>query len=140
MPNAISRKAASLSIALLLSMFPQTSPAVELYYLTIYAGKASQATTLRDRYLQLVRTRIEESRRYPLAARKLGQEGRVLVRFVVAADGGLQEVELRESCGTRSLDEAALAAVRAAAPFPAPPEEVFPDSAAMQIVIAFALR
>lgn len=140
MPNAISRKAASLSIALLLSVFPRTSPAVERYYLTIYASKASQATTMRDKYLQLVRTRIEESRRYPLLARKLGQEGRVLLRFVVTADGGLQEVELGESCGTRSLDEAALAAVRAAAPFPAPPEEFFPGSAAMQIVIAFALH
>jgi len=108
--------------------------------LTIYARNASQADTLRDQYLQQVRARIEKNQRYPLAARKLGQEGRVLVRFVAAADGGLEEMELGESCGIRSLDEAALAAVRAAAPFPATPKEVFPDSAAMQIAVAFALR
>jgi len=113
---------------------------MERYYLTIYARNASQADTLRDRYLQEIRARIEKNQRYPLAARKLGQEGRVLVRFVAATDGGLEELELGESSGVRSLDEAALAAVRGAAPFPAPPEEVFPDSAAMQIAIAFALR
>lgn len=127
------------SIALL-AVFASAVHAGELHYLTIYAGKAPQTATLRERYLQLVRTRIEENRRYPLVARKQGQEGQVLVRFVIAPDGGLKEVKLGESCGNWSLDEAALAAVRAAEPFPAPPNEVFPGPAAMQIVIAFSLR
>ena len=135
------RKASTLirSIALL-AVFASAIHAGELHYLTIYAGKAPQTATLRDKYLQLVRTRIEENRRYPLVARKLGLEGQVLVRFVIAPDGGLKEVKLGESCGNWSLDEAALAAVRAAEPFPAPPDEVFPGPAAMQIVIAFSLR
>lgn len=141
MRNTICRQAGTLVWGIaLLAVFTSAAHAMERHYLTLYAGKAPQATTLRDTYLQQVRTRIEEGRRYPLTARKLGQEGRVLVRFVIATDGGLEELELGESCGTRSLDEAALAALRAAAPFPAPPEEFFPDAAAMQIVIAFALR
>lgn len=141
MRNAMRRKASTLFRAIvLLAVFAPAAHAMERHYLTIYAGKAPRTATLRDGYLQLVRTRIEENRRYPLVARKHGQEGKVLVRFVVAADGGLKEVQLGESCGNWSLDDAALAAVRAAAPFPAPPDEVFPDSAAMQIVIVFALR
>lgn len=140
MRNALCLKVAALAwiIALLAVAAPGTH-AMERYYLTIYARNASQTDTPLDRYLQQIRARIEKNQRYPLAARKLGLEARVLVRFVIATDGGLEELELGESRGIRLLDEAALAAVRAAAPFPAPPEEFFPGAAAMQIVIAFAL-
>lgn len=141
MRNAMHRKASPLvRVMVLLTAFASAPQAMELHYLTIYAGKAPQAAILRDNYLQMVRARIEKNRQYPLVARKQGQEGQVLVRFVIADDGGLEEVKLKKSCGDRALDEAALAAVRSAAPFPAPPDEVFPGSATMRITIVFSLR
>ncbi|MEW6165553.1 MAG: energy transducer TonB [Pseudomonadota bacterium] len=49
---------------------------------------------------------------YPSSSRRLGEEGTVVLRARVGADGSPLVVELRDSSGFRRLDEAALAAVR----------------------------
>lgn len=49
---------------------------------------------------------------YPAEARRLGQEGRVLLRVLVAADGHAQDVSIDQGCGFPLLDDAAAAAVR----------------------------
>ncbi len=49
---------------------------------------------------------------YPAAARRRGQEGRVLVRAEVLADGRCSRVELKQGSGHELLDQAALEAVR----------------------------
>lgn len=48
---------------------------------------------------------------YPLASRRLGEEGRVLLRVRVSAHGLPAEVDIRQSSGFPRLDEAARAAV-----------------------------
>lgn len=49
---------------------------------------------------------------YPLAARRRGIEGRVLVRAEILADGSCNRVELKKTSGFDPLDQAALEAVR----------------------------
>lgn len=49
---------------------------------------------------------------YPLAARRRGDHGTVLVRVLVTADGQAASVGLEKSSGHPSLDEAALTAVK----------------------------
>jgi protein TonB len=49
---------------------------------------------------------------YPLAARRRGLEGRVLLAARVSTDGVCAEVRLRQSSGHALLDEAALTTVR----------------------------
>lgn len=49
---------------------------------------------------------------YPAAARRRGQEGRVLVRAEVLADGRCSQAELKQGSGHGLLDQAALEAVR----------------------------
>lgn len=49
---------------------------------------------------------------YPLAARRRGIEGRVLVRAEVLADGSCSRVELKKTSGFDPLDQAALEAVK----------------------------
>ena len=51
--------------------------------------------------------------RYPLAARRRGLEGRVLLAVLVGADGSAQEVRVQRSSGHRALDAAAAKAARA---------------------------
>ncbi|HXF67131.1 MAG TPA: energy transducer TonB, partial [Burkholderiales bacterium] len=51
--------------------------------------------------------------RYPLAARRAGEQGTVLLRVLVARDGQPARVELERSSGSRHLDAAALEAVKA---------------------------
>ncbi|MBA2126517.1 energy transducer TonB [Hyphomicrobium methylovorum] len=52
------------------------------------------------------------------------QTGRVLLRFTVATDGSLVSKQVESSSGYQVLDDAALAAIERAAPFPAVPAEV----------------
>ncbi|MBX3237743.1 MAG: energy transducer TonB [Nitrospiraceae bacterium] len=61
--------------------------------------------------------RIEPFKRYPAAARIEKLEGRVVVRAVILADGQLASSDIAKSSGHDILDQAALEAVRQAAPF-----------------------
>ena len=49
---------------------------------------------------------------YPSLARRMGEEGRVLLRVYVEASGLPSKVEIRTSSGSERLDQAALEAVR----------------------------
>ena len=48
---------------------------------------------------------------YPSASRRLGEEGRVVLRVTVSAEGLPESVEIKQTSGFRRLDEAARAAV-----------------------------
>jgi len=50
---------------------------------------------------------------YPLMSRRRGEQGTVMLRVQVSAEGAAQHVEVNQSCGYPRLDEAALKAVRA---------------------------
>ncbi len=64
---------------------------------------------------------LQAHRTYPEAALSEGVEGRPSIRFTVARDGRVLDVDLARSSGSRVLDDAAVALVRGARlpPFPA---------------------
>ncbi len=76
---------------------------------------------------------------YPAIARRLGREGSVRVRFRVVKDGLVSSVEVTESSGYSSLDDAARSAVEDASPVPAIPEELGEESLVMSLLIVFSL-
>lgn len=92
-----------------------------------------------DSYLQMVRLRIEGHKHYPQQARAAFKEGRVVVCFTITTDGGVRSLEVRKSSNTKVLDEAALQAVRSAAPFPAPPRHLFKGDIPLELSIVFEL-
>jgi len=49
---------------------------------------------------------------YPPASRRIGEQGRVVLRVLVGADGRPEQVDVRTSSGSPRLDAAALEAVR----------------------------
>lgn len=49
---------------------------------------------------------------YPPASKRLGEQGKVIVRVLIAADGTAQDAEVRQSSGYERLDRAALETVR----------------------------
>ena len=49
---------------------------------------------------------------YPPQSRRLGEEGKVILRVFVSADGNAQQVELKTSSGSSRLDDSALRTVR----------------------------
>lgn len=90
-------------------------------------------------YLEMVRMRIEKHKRYPAQARAAFREGRVVVRFTITTQGDLHSLDVRRSSRTRALDEAALEAVRSAAPFPAPPRHLFKGDIPLELAVVFEL-
>ncbi|MBV9653153.1 MAG: energy transducer TonB [Acetobacteraceae bacterium] len=64
---------------------------------------------------------LQSHRVYPEAARRRGEQGRVVVRFTVARDGQVRDVQLADSSGSARLDQAATDMLRQARlpPFPA---------------------
>lgn len=50
--------------------------------------------------------------KYPAMSRRLGEQGRILLRVTVSADGAAVSVALQASSGSSRLDEAALGAVK----------------------------
>ena len=66
-----------------------------------------------------VRARIDAAKAYPPLARRRRVSGTTVVSFGLDASGALARADVADSSGSDLLDGAALAAVRAAAPFPA---------------------
>lgn len=71
-----------------------------------------------DQILKQIIRKIEAAKRYPKVARKMGIEGKAVVRFKLKPQGQVEAVEIVESSGSEILDQASLQTVRDAAPLP----------------------
>lgn len=58
---------------------------------------------------------MQQGKRYPASARRMGQSGTVVVHLRVGADGSLQHCMLHHSSGFKALDHAAEQLVRSVA-------------------------
>lgn len=68
-------------------------------------------------YPGLVYRKIQKTRQ-----KRAGGRGSVRIRFSVSSSGGLARISIAKSSGSKKIDQAALAHIRRAAPFPAPPK------------------
>ena len=71
-----------------------------------------------DQILKQIIRKIESAKRYPKVARKMGIEGKAVVRFKLKLQGQVEAIEIVESSGSEILDRASLQTVRDAAPLP----------------------
>ena len=84
---------------------------------------------------------VIKHRRYPRAARRLGLEGKVLIKISVLRNGQLAEDPIiYQSSGQKVLDKEALRMVRAATPLLPLPNEFEKDAASLVIPVQFSLR
>ena len=74
---------------------------------------------------------------YPAEARELAMEGTVWVEMRVVPDGRILSERVRRSSGYPLLDEAALAAARAASPLPPPGVGAGPET---RVVVPVSYR
>jgi len=74
--------------------------------------------------LQQIRNKIERAKFYPLIAKRSRVEGSPLVEFKIKKDGSVDYVFLKESSGSKVLDEAATKTVQQAGPYPFYPEPI----------------
>ncbi len=76
-----------------------------------------------DSYLAALLRHLQAFRDYPYAARRTRQQGRVVVLVALQGDGAVASASVEQSSGHELLDQAALAMVRRASPFPPPPAQ-----------------
>jgi len=73
-------------------------------------------------YFSSIKRAIEIVWQYPELALRYGLQGRLLLEFSILGNGDLESARIVRSSGSNLLDEEALRAVKAAAPFgPIPP-------------------
>lgn len=93
-------------------------------------------------YLNSWRRKIENigNLNYPEEARKRKLYGSLRLMVAITPDGRLKEVELLESSGHKTLDEAALRIVRLAAPFAPFPDELRKTTDVLEIIRTWQFR
>ncbi len=94
---------------------------------------------IRDDYLARLREQIESARFYPDRARRMGQEGRVVVRFIVRAGGRLERVDLAEPSSFPLLNRAAIETIRSLSSLPPLPPD-FGDRMEVTIPLVYRLE
>jgi protein TonB len=93
-------------------------------------------TTLRMAYLGTLRKTLERSKVNPRSR----LTGTVLIRFTVGPTGQVLSREVQKSSGSKLLDEAAMAALDRASPFPPMPEELARGPIEVQVPFKFITR
>ncbi|MGH7886702.1 MAG: energy transducer TonB, partial [Candidatus Binatia bacterium] len=69
---------------------------------------------------------IEQQWEYPDVALRYGLQGRLSLEFTIGGSGQLEQLRMIRSSGSQVLDEEALRAIKAAAPFPPIPSWIKP--------------
>jgi TonB family protein len=91
-------------------------------------------------FLEAIRRKIENAKMYPHWAREAGYEGITKIRFAILSNGQLGEISIVGSSGYDILDNAAIAAIEKAAPFPALPGSLNRDILKVELPIVFKLN
>ncbi|MEA2838681.1 MAG: periplasmic protein TonB [Methylobacteriaceae bacterium] len=74
-----------------------------------------------NRFMANVFAKILSKKRYPQSAASRRASGTVMVSFIIDGEGGLVYQTISHSSGEPDIDAEAIAAVKAAAPYPPPP-------------------
>ncbi len=78
-------------------------------------------------YFNKIKLSIESQWEYPEVALRYGLQGKLLLEFTIAGNGQLEQLRLVRSSGSQVLDEEAMRAIKAAAPFPPIPSWIKPN-------------
>lgn len=78
-------------------------------------------------YVGKIRQSIESEWQYPEVALRYGLQGKLALEFTILGDGHLEGLRLLRSSGSSLLDNEALRAIKAAAPFPPIPPWIRPN-------------
>ena len=80
------------------------------------AGAAEHGVRGRD--FSYIKQLLQRNLKYPNIARRMGWEGKVVVRFIIACNGSVRSIEVVETSGKALLDKNAVDVIKKAVPFP----------------------
>jgi periplasmic protein TonB len=93
-------------------------------------------TTAQSAYLGTLRSHLEHSKVKP----RVGMVGTAVVHFVVDGSGHVISREVSVSSGHKALDDAAIASIDKASPFPPMPKELNRDQLDVSVPFKFSVR
>ena len=99
-------------------------------------AKVAGDATARAEYLGKLRNVLERAKVNPRSR----MAGTVVVKFKIGTKGELMSREITKSSGSKTLDDAALAALDRAAPFPSMPAEVADEPLVVSVPFKFITR
>ncbi|MEW5804054.1 MAG: energy transducer TonB [bacterium] len=91
-------------------------------------------------YQRMIHRHIDEHKKFPPLAVRMGWEGNVDVQFLLHRDGRVEQIQVIRSSRIDLLDNAALAAVKDGNPFPPFPGSMPEDSILIEVTLNFSLR
>lgn len=91
-------------------------------------------------YAGVLKGWLQRNMHYPRAARLAGQEGNVVIRFVIDRQGNVQSVELESGSGHSLLDREATEMVERGDPFPAMPDDMPGERLEVRVPVSFEVR
>ena len=103
---------------------------------SVNLGDAKQSF---NEFLKAIRDRIKQVQRFPPRVRNFDDGTSATVRFTLFRDGTIRNPVVTDSSGSSALDNAALAAVQNAIPYPSFPEGQEGNSLRLEIPIIFEL-
>lgn len=94
---------------------------------------------IKNEYLSKVRNKIARNKIYPKRAKRLKQEGKVLVSFLISHNGKIKNISLKGKSSYKRLNEAALKLLRSIARFDPIPKELGKNSWAIEVPINYSI-
>ena len=95
---------------------------------------------VQNAYLAYVHQSAERLKTYPKNAKRLNQEGEVIVHFVILSDGTITDISLQKSSGFGMLDEAAVKLITTLAKLKPIPKELSMDKYDITLPIDYSLE
>jgi len=93
----------------------------------------------RSSYLQTLAAHMNRHKHYPMAARRLRQEGTATLSLVIQRDGSVSSFRISKSSGWEALDKAALRMLERAQPLPPFPASMAADEFRVDFPVVFSL-
>ena len=89
------------------------------------------------RYQDLIKRKIQKTRKYPSWAEKMGIKGKVKIEFIVLKNGSIDYINILVPSGFKILDNESIAAIKRAGPFPPIPEETDASQMCLDVELVF---
>ena len=94
---------------------------------------------IQNEYLSKLRKTIENNKTYPKRAKRLKQQGRVVVSFEITKDGLIKKILLKDSCPYKRLNIAAVELLEQIAKFEPIPKELGKNSWTIEVPINYSI-
>ncbi|TLP39353.1 energy transducer TonB [Arcobacter arenosus] len=98
-----------------------------------------ELNVIKNKYLNKLRNLIEDKKIYPNSAKRLKQQGRVIVSFLITKEGTFKNISLKDSSKYKKLNKAALELLNNISKFEPIPDELGKNKWVIEIPINYKI-